>query len=381
MTSLHLRASATALSFLLLACGDPSGPPGDASTGEPSTTAEPTTGATTAGPPTTSSGDTSSGDPGAGDTSSGGPGTGGVDVDPRLAECLRINACEADGGAPIGLQACLGHALDVPWAWATTGQARLALEAMDCKLAASDCEGVRACTPAVEQFADACADHPFDDTCAGDTWVFCDENGAPTAAMDCAAAGLGCNKEIWAGCGADPCEFGVTEATCDGDTLVECDASGLLRRIDCPTQSNIVFVNGMEGEMVYSIAGEVCGFDEMRGSNGCIGTGEACGFFSQACDGDVLETCAGGRLSRRDCATLEPAGQGCGFIQSGPFGGAASCGLVAPACDLAADEACDGGVIRFCDWDTPGEIDCGELGYSGCQAGEHQGRTVAWCTP
>ncbi len=312
---------------------------------------------------------------------SGSTESGGAELDPRLADCLRINACEADGGTPIGVQACLAYALDVPWAWATLGPPRLGLAAMACKLAASDCEGVRACTPAVDDYAAACKDAPGSDLCQGDTWVFCDDLGAPTVAMDCAAAGLKCSKEYWAGCGAETCKFGETEPACDGDVLVECTAAGLSVRIDCPTQYNLVSVHGQEGDQTYSIAGETCGFDVQRNALGCIGTGAACDFFSQKCDGDVLETCAGGKLARRDCATVEPAGQSCGFIQSGQLAGAASCGLISPACDLGADETCADGLISFCDWDQPATLDCQVQGYGGCAAASLGDRKIAFCTP
>lgn len=367
------RATTLPALTLLLACGDPSGPSDDASTGAPATTASDASSgsAATGDVPTTSGGATG------GET--GGATTGEPELEPRLADCLRIAACEQDDG--VGVQACLAHALDVPWRWATTGPARLALAAMDCKLAAGDCEAVRACSPDPAGFADACAEHPADDVCVGDVWLYCDDLAAPLVAFDCAAAGLGCNKDIWAGCGAEPCEFGVTAASCDGDTLVECDASGWLQRIDCPTQYNYVIVHAMDGDHVYSIAGETCGYDEMRGSDGCIGTGEACGFFSQACDGDVLETCAGGFLARRDCAAVEPAGQGCGFVQAGAFAGAAACGLVEPACDLGGDEACAGDELSFCDWDAPGAVDCAAHGYTGCASGSLGERTIAWCVP
>ncbi|HEY0132535.1 MAG TPA: hypothetical protein VGB85_00610, partial [Nannocystis sp.] len=283
-------------------------------------------------------------------------------------------------GTPMGLQACLGHVLEVPWSWATVGPQKALLTAMDCKLAAQDCAGVRACTPAVESFAQACKDAPLTDLCVGDTWVFCDDLGAPSLAMDCAAAGLECSKDIWAGCGLEACKFGETEPKCDGDALVECSPAGWLERIDCPTQYNIVHVNGMEGEMVFSIAGETCGFDEQRNALGCVGTGEACDFFSQACDGDVLETCAGGKLGRRDCAALGPAGQGCGFVQSGQFAGAAACGLVATACDLADDESCVDGKLGYCDFGQPATLDCAAAGYSGCASATLGDRAVAYCT-
>ncbi|WP_437961798.1 hypothetical protein WME76_20580 [Sorangium sp. So ce119] len=331
-----------------------------------------------------------SGDPGA--TSSGAGGSGGdggggggpAAIDPRVEACLRINACDADGGTPVGLHACLGHALDERWAWATVGPRRLGLAAMQCKLAATDCAGVRACTPAAGGFAAACSEKAGSDLCEGDTWVFCDDLGAPIAAMDCAAVGLSCMSDFVAGCGAEPCDYATTPSACDPedkDVLIECSAAGFLTRVHCPSQYNLVRVNGREGDEVFAIAGETCGHDEQRGALGCVGTGEACGFFSQRCDGAVLETCAGGKLGRRDCAAEQPEGQGCGFIQSGQLAGAASCGFVGGACDLGGDEACDGAVLRFCDGGTPAAIDCRAAGYTGCAAAEQGGRTVAYCTP
>lgn len=307
--------------------------------------------------------------------------TGEVELDARLADCLRVNACEAEGGAPVGVQACLAHALAVPWSWATVGPQRMALAVMACKLAASDCAAVRACTPAVDGFAAACEGAPGSDVCEGDAWVVCDELGAPAMAMGCAAAGQTCMRDIWAGCAEEPCKFGETEPACEGDTLIECSPAGALRRVDCPTQYNLARVSGKGGEQVFAVAGETCGYDEQRGSLGCVGTGAPCEFFSQRCDGDVLETCAGGKLARRDCAGALPSGQGCGFVQGGAFAGAASCGLISAACDLGADETCADGRIGFCDWDRPGTVDCRAHGYGGCAEAPLGDRTVAFCTP
>ena len=390
-----LRVAATLCLAASAACGDD----GAAAEGETGDTAGSSSGATnasvddgTTAPASTSSATTdatldgassSAADSGSGSDSSSGSGTTGEpgELDPRVADCLRIDACEADGGTPIGVQACLAHALDLPWEWASTGVQRMGLEALSCKLAASDCETVRACTPAIEGYADLCAENAGMDVCDGDTWVFCDFDGAPILAMDCAAAGESCNRDIWAGCGTDSCQFGMTEPECDGDVLVQCDPAGWVQEIDCATQYNFVNVNGPKGEEVFSIAGETCGFDEMMSALGCIGTGEACGFFEQSCEGDVLETCAGGALSQRDCATLEPTGQSCGFWPEGPFAGAATCGYVDPPCALDADEACHSGRIAYCEWDHAAEVDCVAEGYSGCETAASGGRTIAWCTP
>lgn len=361
MTAL-IRSSLLSLALALVACGD------SGASGETATAGDGTTGGSAA------TGDVATTD------------MPPPELDPRIADCLRINACEADGGSPIGLHACLGHVLDAPWQWGTTGPARLEFAALECKLAATDCAGVRACTPATDAFASACAGLPGGDLCQGDTWVYCDDLGAPLAAIDCAAAGLACNKDIWAGCGApaDACTFGATPPSCDPDApdvLVECDAAGFLRRVDCRTAYNAVIVSGKTGDDIYTIAGETCGFDAMRGDIACVGTGATCDWFSQRCDGDVLETCAGGQLARRDCTTVEPAGQGCGFVQAGQFTGAAACGLVGAACDLAADETCDAGAIGFCDVGHPATVDCTQHGYGGCATAQLGPRTIAYCTP
>ncbi|SFD76274.1 hypothetical protein SAMN02745121_01439 [Nannocystis exedens] len=362
---------------LVVGCGDDGG----ATDGATTTTGSTTDSATTTASTSEGSTEPTTGAPTGGDTTDS---TTGSEIDPRVAHCLRINACEADGGAPMGLQACLAHALEVPWTWASTGTMRMAIEAMECKLAAPDCETVRACTPPAAPHADACADKPGESLCAGDEWVVCGFEGEPVAALDCAAAGQQCGAEIWAGCGLEPCEYGVTASTCDPndpDVLIECNPDGFLERVDCRTQNNFVLINGKDGEKRFTIAGETCGFDPMRNANACVGTGEPCDFFSQECDGDVLETCAGGKLSRRDCATVEPLGQGCGYLQAGPFAGGASCGLVNTQCGLDAPESCEGATISFCDWDQPGTIDCVAAGYSGCATTDYAGRTVAYCTP
>lgn len=312
------------------------------------------------------------------------PGPTPPELAPRIADCLRVNACEADGGAPIGLHACLGHALDAPWQWGTVGPARLEFAALECKLAAKDCAGVRACTPAAADFAATCEGAAGQDRCVGDAWVYCDDLGAPLATLNCAAAGLQCGQDIWAGCGAERCTFGATPPRCDADApdvLIDCDPAGFVRRTDCRTAYNAVQVSGKTGDSIYTIAGETCGFDVMRGDIACVGTGEACDWFSQRCDGDALETCAGGQLARRDCAAAEPAGQGCGFIQSGQNAGAASCGLVGGACDLADAETCTGGVLGFCDLGAPATVDCRAHGYTGCATATLGARAIAYCTP
>ncbi len=363
-------ATALGLAFTLLGCGDDGG---NSNTGGASSTTTTTATTTT----TTSSSSTSTGSSGGG---------GAPSVDPRVEACLRLNACEADGGTPIGIQTCLSHELDVPWKWSSSPIASIDLAIMECKLAATDCAAVRACTPKPGDFNAACLDHASSSLCQGNTAVFCDDLGAAQVAMDCAAAKLSCTSSSYAsGCGAKACDPTTTESMCDPndkDVLITCGNSGALERVHCPTQYSYVHVNSTEGDKVFSIAGETCGFDKQRNAFGCIGTGDACPFFSQKCDGAVLETCAGGKLSRRDCAKVEPAGQGCGFIQSGAFAGAASCGLLGGACDLGtAGETCSDGVIHYCNWSAPADLDCRALGYGGCAQATKGDRTVAYCTP
>lgn len=358
--------TALGLALSLLGCGDGGG---NSNTGGSSATSS-------------STGTTSSTTATTGSTGGGGSTPG----DSRLEACLRINACEADGGTPIGIQACLAHELDVPWKWASSPVTSVDLAIMECKLAATDCATVRACTPKPGDFGAACVDHAGSSLCQGTTAVFCDYEGAPLVAMDCAAAKLSCTSSDYAsGCGAVACDPLTTEAMCDPkdkDVLITCSNAGAVERIHCPTQYNYVHVNTTEGDKVFSIAGETCGFDKQRNAFGCIGTGDPCPFFSQKCDGAVLETCAGGKLSHRDCAKVEPAGQGCGFIQSGEFSGAASCGLVGGACDLGtSSETCSDGVIHYCNWSTPADVDCRALGYGGCAEATKGARTIAYCTP
>lgn len=360
--ALSLRFAPCALVVALLAgCGDDVDPDGGGGAG---------------------AGGSNEGGTNAGGSNEGGGGGGGSGLSPEVETCLFINACEADGGTPIGMQACLAHPYERQWRWASSGSYRLGLEAMECRFAATDCEGVRACDTDPTGFDAACAEQPGTTLCDGGTWVVCGDDGVTAGAFDCAAAGKECNVDIWAGCGTEPCTFGQTEATCDPDdptVLVSCNPSGFLERTSCDLENNFVIVHGTEGDEPSTIAGETCGDDPMLGSKGCIGTGDACDFFSQACDGDVLVTCAGGKLAHRDCAALHPAGQGCGFNTSGPFAGGAACGVVESACDPAEPEACDAGTITFCAQGLAQTIACAEAGFAGCDTATREGRTVAFC--
>lgn len=320
---------------------------------------------------------------GAGAQGGGGSGGGGGGIAADVAACLFVNACLADGDEVLGMQTCLAHAYERQWHWASSGEYRMAMEAWDCRLAADDCAAVRACEPDPAPFDVDCSEMAGQTLCAGDVWVSCDFEGKATAALDCSADGRSCNVDIWAGCGTDPCTFGETPNACD-DTdptiLTICNPAGFLERVDCARENNFVFINSPEGELTATIAGEICGDDPMMSAKGCIGTGQACDFFSQECQGDKLVTCAGGALAERDCAALDPAGQSCGFVTEGPFGGGAACGVVESECS-PGDETCAGGIISFCAQGKAQTVSCAEAGFTGCATATAGGRTVAYCTP
>jgi hypothetical protein len=320
---------------------------------------------------------------GAGLQGGGGSGGGG-EVAPEVAACLLVNACQADGGTPLGMQACLAHAYDTQWHWASSGEYRMAMEAWDCRLAASDCDTVRACDPPPAGFDADCTEMAGQTLCVDDVWVSCNFDGAASAALDCAASGRSCNVDIWAGCGTEPCTFGETPNECDDtnpSVLTICAPSGFLEQVDCARENNFVLIHGTEGDIPATIAGEICGDDPMLGDKGCIGTGAACDFFSQECQGDTLVTCAGGSLAERDCAALDPAGQSCGFVTEGPFGGGAACGVVESACDPTGAETCDAGTISFCAQGKAHVVSCAEAGFTGCATATVGDHTAAYCTP
>jgi hypothetical protein len=375
----------------LAACGDDeaatSGSGGGASSSGSSTTGASTghSSATSSGATNDTTGGTGGGDGGGSTAGSGGTGGGEPAIDPFLEKCLWIDACEADGGAPMGVEACLASAYETQWGWASAGFGELLLGVMECRLQAEDCATERACAPDPGIFDDLCADVPGTDFCEGDVWVICDPEGAGAAALDCSARGESCGTDFFSGCGIERCSIVDDPSSCDDDdpnVLLTCTGAGFVKRVDCATQNNFVFINSPEGEEVYTIAGEVCGPDEaMGGAMGCVGTGDDCDFFGQACDGDVMETCAGGKLGRRDCSALDPEGQSCGFVQQGSFAGGVACGAVEPPCELVeGDETCDDGVLSFCGYAGAETLDCAAAGYAGCDTATRGGRTIAFCT-
>ncbi|MFO0550922.1 MAG: hypothetical protein U0271_21205 [Polyangiaceae bacterium] len=280
------------------------------------------------------------------------------------------------------MQQCLAHLYERQWRWASAGLYRLGLEAMDCRYAATTCEGVRACDTDPSPFVVMCAQQPGTTFCDANIWVVCGDDGSAAGALDCAAAGETCNVDIWAGCGLEPCIYGETPATCDPEdprVLVSCNPAGFLERTNCAEENNFVIIHSMNGDERTTIAGEICGDDPMLNDKGCIGTGEPCDFFSQACESDVLVTCAGGKLAHRDCAESLPAGQSCGFVTAGPFAGGAACGVVSSTCDPSEPETCDGDSITFCAQGIAQTISCAEAGFNSCDTFDRDGHTIAFC--
>jgi hypothetical protein len=327
---------------------------------------------------------------GSGATQGGGAAGGhapdaGPDVDAFLASCARVDACAASDAERIGVNGCYALRELRPWRAVLGAVDKVTLEAFECKLAAESCDDIRACEPALEPFTEFCAEKVYGDHCAGNTWVVCDDGTSePLAAVDCGAAGLVCGEQFGAGCGLERCEYGVTKTKCDGDTLIECAAAGVVVHTDCRVDNTLVVLTNAEHEdILYTIAGEVCGVDnkDFKGEYRCIGAGAPCSEFAQRCDGTVLETCTGGYVSRRDCGDLDPAGMSCGFFAEGPLAGAMTCGAVDTPCSAGDDESCDDGIISLCALTRPAQLDCRALGYAGCETGHRHGRRIAWCTP
>lgn len=303
-------------------------------------------------------------------------------VDPYVAACARIDACATATTPHIGMNGCYRLLTAAPFERSLDAKERAQLENLKCKLAAKTCTDVRACDKPVADYAAFCQQKEGGDHCSGNVHVVCDDNTfAPVAAVDCAAGGEICGGDsgFFSGCGIQACTPGETAPTCAGDVLTECQGTGVTKKIDCKTANQLILVKPAGKR---TIAGTTCGLDQ-NAENNCIGGGAECTGFAQRCDGTVLETCAGGKLSRRDCATVAPAGQGCVTLADGPdrIVGALGCGPVNPTCKETDNETCDSAtsVIGFCALTGPKTVDCKALGYAGCKTTTVEGRVTASC--
>jgi hypothetical protein len=303
-------------------------------------------------------------------------------TDPYIAACARIDACATATGARIGMNGCYELLTAAPFDLNLDARDRAKLENLKCKLAATTCTAVQACDKPKADYVALCAQQEGGEHCDGNVHVVCDDNTfEPVIAVNCAATGDICGKaDFSAGCGVQTCDQADFTKTCAGDKLTICNSAGVTQEVDCKVRNTTVSVKPAGR---FTIGGTTCGIDnkDFVGQNNCIGTGAACTSFAQKCDGTVLETCAGGFVARRDCATVLPAGQGCTVLEDGPMAGAYGCGPVNPSCHETDDETCNTatGVIGFCGLTSAKSVDCKALGYAGCKTTTVDGRVTAAC--
>jgi hypothetical protein len=97
-----------------------------------------------------------------------------------------------------------------------------------------------------------------------------------------------------------------------------------------------------------------------------------------SCEGDTLVSCVEARVHRRDCAAIGE-GFSCHTVDGATF-----CGLGADCVpgnqpgyppQNAAPITCNGSVLNFCNAGRLDQIDCTDLGFTGCDAG------FSGCTP
>lgn len=302
--------------------------------------------------------------------------------DAYMIACARIDACAATGTPRIGMNGCYNLITAAPFARDLDAKERAQLEILECKLKATTCAEVEACDKPNADYVAFCQEKQGGDHCDGNVHVVCDDNTfAPVAAVDCASAGKVCGGDtgFFSGCGLAPCVPGETAATCDGTTLKECAWYGVTREIDCKTSNMLIMVKPAGKKTIGSTT---CGKNEFDESM-CMGDGASCTGFMQRCDGTVLETCSEGKLARRDCASVLPAGQGCVVLSEGPekIQGAYGCGPVNPTCHMTDNETCNPstGIIGFCGLTGPKKLDCKALGYAGCKTTTVDGRVTAAC--
>ena len=201
--------------------------------------------------------------------------------------------------------------------------------------------------------------------CEGDVFTGCGDE--VQLSLDCGRLGLSC----------DPA------AVCVAEAKVACDAS---ETPSCNAQGEVTYCD--DGARRKTPC-QALGFKCVAGK--CVGEGASCSAstasdselvipIGTACAGSTLQGCLGGQATSIDCAT-----QGPGFScqsRDGSF----FCGLASecvPAGNYAASAAtaatCDGTKLGFCNAGRLEQLDCSELGFSGCEIDkkvDHYG-----CTP
>lgn len=305
----------------------------------------------------------------------------GGHVDPYVAACARIDACAAATTPKIGMNGCYALLTAEPFGRVLFAAERARIENLKCKLAATTCAGVRACDKPAADYTAFCQTAEGGEHCSGNVHVVCDDDTfAPVMANDCAAAGGVCGEaNFQAGCGKAACDPETATSSCNGNVLSECTQWGVTRDTDCATANDIILIKPLG---LRTIASTVCG-DGFDGNKACVADGAECTGLNGRCDGTVLETCSMGKLARRDCSKVSPAGQGCVTLTDVPdrIQGALGCGPVNPACKTTDNETCDiaTGVIGYCGLTEAKTVDCKALGYAGCKTTTVEGRVTAGC--
>jgi len=198
----------------------------------------------------------------------------------------------------------------------------------------------------------------------------------------------------------ETCDPLTYEDRCDGSVIVRC-AGGLTNYLDCHRL-----------DVIYGDT--TCVIDPDTGAPDCAST-RTCGTeTTTACDGNVLELCAGGNFMRIDCGLAGAScrqyspgfyycigdGDGCTAAEGsawcegtaivrclggreGSFDCAfrlgseftcvpdgtddAECAPASTACDgETSTDTCDGTAIEYCRWGRADTVDCASLGYAEC---------------
>src|SRR6188508_2015885 len=109
------------------------------------------------------------------------------------------------------LRACLGLSVMVACSSDVGDELAIQLAALDCQLAAPDCESMKACAPDLAPLASTCT--LLGSFCSGNTLVACGDNG-PVSAVDCGKLGQMCRDSAGTGnaaCGEAPCAWETFE--------------------------------------------------------------------------------------------------------------------------------------------------------------------------
>jgi len=248
------------------------------------------------------------------------------------------------------------------------------VQQLKCVDAASDCAAVQACTTVPAAQASVCAGSTMP-RCSGNYLVDCGSSiGGMTQGQDCSAAGLICVQSAGgATCATAACDPATTQPSCDGDKIVRCEPSGGLVSEDCAlnSTSECSSTGGCHSSFggTCSLVGDVAT---------CTGTGAACDVdtYKASCDGTTVVTCAGGKVSRVDCTSLDPSTT---CVQAGD--GTVSCAGAGKECTENTPESCAKGVITYCMWGTKATLDCTSYGLSGCAVSPGSMPAQAHCTP